>query len=60
MSKYIKINENNLNIVLEVTKDRDIRLLHFSYLPFEQFNKLSEDEKEKCRLLELQFTGEIN
>lgn len=58
MSKYIKINENNLNIVLEITKDRDIRLLHFSYLPFEQFNELSENEKEKCRLLELQFTGE--
>lgn len=58
MSKYIKINENNLNIVLEVTEDRDIRLIHFSYLPFEQFSELSEDKKEKCRLLELQFTGE--
>ena len=58
MSEYIKIKENNLNIVFEITKNKDIRLLHFSYLPYEEFNELSEEEKEKCRLLELQFTGE--
>lgn len=58
MSQYIKINENNLNIVFEVTEKKHIRLLHFSWLPYEYFNEMREEEKEKCRLLEVQFTGE--
>lgn len=58
MSKYLKITENKINMVFEITEEKDIRLLHFSYLPFEAFPSMNEDEKAKCRLIELQFTGE--
>ena len=47
MSEYIKINENGLYMVLEVTEDRDVRLLHFSGKPYEEFGviqKLAEKE----------------
>lgn len=58
MSEYIKINENGLYMVLEVTEDRDVRLLHFSGKPYEEFEELSEQRRRYCRLLELQVTGQ--
>ena len=58
MSELFKISENGLNIVLEVTESKDVRLIHFSSKAYDEFDELPEEKKKYCRLLELQFTGE--
>ena len=34
--KRIEIKENNLNMVYEITDENEIKLLHFSNLPFDE------------------------
>jgi alpha-galactosidase len=53
----ININENGLHLVIEVTEARDVRLLHFAAVPFHP-EMLTEKQRQKCRLVELQGTGE--
>lgn len=57
-NNLITITENNLYLVFEVSEEKDIRLLHFSSLPYEEVGELTEEQRAKCRLLELQLTGE--
>ena len=52
----IRITENGINLVIEVNEKKDLRLLHFSSLPFGE-SSVKEDEKSFFRLLELQLTG---
>lgn len=57
MENLIKISENGLNVVIEVAEDGDVRLLHFSSLPFIEESVL-ENTKNKYRLVELHVSGE--
>lgn len=50
--------ENGLNIVLKITEDGDLRLLHFSPLPYEPSAIDGEGQEQWFRLVELQVTGE--
>jgi alpha-galactosidase len=54
---FIEINENKINMILEITKDNEVKLLHFSALPFEEKYILREDSKRGFRLVELQLSG---
>lgn len=66
-SKQIKLTENGIHLVIEITEELDTRLLHFSSVPYES-NTIKpvddpalsnhEDEKQWFRLLELHVTGE--
>lgn len=55
MPQDILIVENGLDLVLRITDDLDVRLLHCSALPFQQ---MAEQEQTVKRLVELQVTGE--
>lgn len=52
----IEIIENKINLVIEVTGDRDVRLLHLSSLPFTEAAK-DDEALEKFRLVEIHETG---
>ncbi|MDF2589632.1 MAG: glycoside hydrolase clan [Anaerocolumna sp.] len=54
---FIEIFENKINMVLEITKDNEVKLLHFSALPFDDTCILREDSKRGFRLVELQLSG---
>lgn len=56
MERYI-IQENGINLVFEVTDEKDVRFLHFSSLPFDE--SLLANEKDRCayRMFEFQATG---
>lgn len=54
---FIEIFENRINMVLEITKDNEVKLLHFSALPFDDTCILREDSKRGFRLVELQLSG---
>lgn len=57
MSKLIQFMENGLHLVLEITSEKDVRLLHFG--TEEWVNELlHEEQKPGFRLMELQLTGE--
>ncbi len=53
----ISICENGLYLVVEITPDLDVRLLHFSVLEFEGA-RIPERQKAKFRLVEIQASGE--
>lgn len=55
--KRIEINENNLNLILEITDDQEIKLLHFSALPFEEETLNSRSKTIPFTLVELTATG---
>lgn len=57
MKKTISINENSINLVIEVTEDGDVNLMHFSQLPYE-VTVINENNKRWYRLVELQIAGE--
>lgn len=57
MSKLITINENGLHLVVEITEEKDVRLLHFGAQPFREKDVL-EQHKPGFRLMELQLSGE--
>lgn len=55
--KRLTINENSINMVIEITDDNDVKLLHFSALEFDE-NTIKDDyEKSGFRLIELQISG---
>ena len=56
-SKYIQLNESGLNIAIEIADDGDVRLTHFSALPFDETVPLRESERATNRLVQLQATG---
>jgi len=57
MEKIIEVAENGLHLVLEITDEQDVRLLHFGALPFKS-GDISADHKPGFRLMELQLSGE--
>lgn len=57
MSQMIQIEENGLQLVMEVTPERDVRLLHFGAGALENAG-IGETRKPGFRLMELQLTGE--
>lgn len=57
MMKRISINENKLNMVLEITDEQEVKLLHFSALPFEEKDLTSKAGVLPFTLVELMATG---
>jgi alpha-galactosidase len=57
MSQLIKINENELNLIFEITSNQQIKLLHFSTLPFNESTIQNDEEKEGFRLVEVMVSG---
>lgn len=57
MTQQINIQENGLYLTLEITEEKDIRLLHFGNAAFPE-GKVQDHQKQGFRLLELQLTGE--
>lgn len=55
--KRIEISENQLNLVLEITDDQEVKLLHFSALPFEEKNLVSRTGLQPFTLVEMIATG---
>ena len=55
--RRIAIEENGLHLVVEVSEAGDVRLLHFSALPFEESRLGGEKSLPFYRLYELQATG---
>lgn len=53
----ININENNINMIIEITDEKDVRLLHFSSLEFDESSIVNDYEKSGFRLFELQISG---
>lgn len=58
MSQLLYIQENGLHLVWEITKEKDVRFLHFSALPPASFREWPEKRKSKFRLVEIHFSGE--
>ncbi|MGM0123123.1 alpha-galactosidase [Enterococcus sp. AZ194] len=54
----IEINENGLYAVLEVTSDKDIRLLHLADYPYTACSIEDEELENNQRLVEVKFSGE--
>lgn len=57
MSSRLEFNESGIYIVIEVTDEKDVRLLHFGAHPFQE-ESILESQQVGFRLLELQLTGE--
>ncbi len=55
--RRVEISENNLNMVLEVTDENEVKLLHFSALPFLDETIISASKKEPFRLVEVLVSG---
>jgi alpha-galactosidase len=58
MNKIIAFKENEINVVLEITEEKDVRLLHFSSLPFDESTHKHAEQRKRSRLVEIQVTGE--
>lgn len=57
MAQNLVIVENGLHLVIEITDQLDVRLLHFGSTPY-QASFIEEKQRSGFRLLELQLTGE--
>lgn len=57
MAQTIKIDENGLHVVINITPEGDVRLLHFGATPFEPAT-IRENEQHPFRLVEIQTTCE--
>ncbi len=55
--KRIQIFENGINVVFEITDRQEIRLLHFSALPFDESTMTSRTGNSGFSLVELQVSG---
>ena len=55
--KQISIHENGIYMVLEVNSENEIKLLHFSALPFAETSIPIEAEKNGFRLVEINVSG---
>lgn len=58
MNDLISFNENGIYVVIEITEDMDVRLLHFSCLPFNGASHKDSEQRKRCRLVEVQASGE--
>lgn len=58
MNGLISFNENGIYVVFEITEDLDVRLLHFSSLPYDSSLHKNAEQRKRCRLVEVQVTGE--
>src|SRR5947209_16184127 len=58
MSQTIELTEQGLSVVILVTDEKDVRLLHFSALPPDNTIPLDEKQQQFFRLVEVQVTGE--
>ena len=56
MRRYT-IEENNINIVFDVNSENEVKLLHFSCLPFSDKDITSSDGTQAFRPLELMISG---
>ncbi|WP_054939791.1 glycoside hydrolase family 36 protein [Paenibacillus ihuae] len=56
-SRLIEITENGLYLIIEITEELDVRLLHFGATPLEA-GVIADKNKPGFRLLELQLSGE--
>lgn len=56
-SKRIEIAENGLYLIIDITEEQDVRLLHFGAAPLEA-GVIADNHKPGFRLLELQLSGE--
>ncbi len=57
MGQIIDIKENGLYMVLEITAENKVKLLHFSAMPFQEATIRSENEKVGFRLVEVMVSG---
>ncbi|MBB6634379.1 glycoside hydrolase family 36 protein [Cohnella thailandensis] len=57
MAQTIQLEENGLYLVLKVTDEQDVRLLHFGTSPLD-VKAIGEKQEEGFRLLELQLSGD--
>jgi alpha-galactosidase len=57
MGQIIDIQENGLYMVLEITAEHKVKLLHFSALPFQDDTIRNENEKIGFRLVEVMVSG---
>lgn len=53
----IVLTENGIHVVFEINDANEIKLLHFSALPFEESTLTSRDGTEGFRLVEVQVSG---
>lgn len=53
----LQIRENGIYFVLEITDDNEVKLLHFSSLPFQESLIRDEYEKTGFRLVEIALSG---
>lgn len=58
MSQIISLSENRIHVAIEVTGEKDVRLLHFSSLPYDEATHKNAEQRKRCRLVEVQVTGE--
>lgn len=57
MVQNLVVVENGLHLVIEITDQLDVRLLHFGASPY-QASFIKEEQRQGFRLMELQLTGE--
>lgn len=55
--KRINIDHNGLHLVLDITGQNQVKLLHFSTLPFDEATIADEEEKRGFRLVEVDIAG---
>lgn len=55
--KRIEIVENGIYLILEITDGNEIKLLHFSSIPFNEVSIRSEEERHAFRLVEIGLSG---
>src|SRR4051812_37468186 len=58
VDKIIEIEENGIHLVFEVTEDKDVRFLHFSSIPSNEYINWDDKKRSKYRLVEIHFSGE--
>lgn len=56
MNRFI-INENNINMVMEITDQNEVKLLHFSALPFQEKDIIAKTLEGSFNLVELNISG---
>ncbi|PEL13701.1 glycoside hydrolase family 36 protein [Bacillus sp. AFS017336] len=58
VGKLIEIEENGIFLAFEVTEDKDVRFLHFSSIPSNEYLNWDDRKRSKYRLVEIHFSGE--
>jgi alpha-galactosidase len=57
-AEFINIKENGIYLIIEVTEEKDMRLLHFSSSPSIDYQNWDDNKRSKHRLVEVHFSGE--